>query len=400
MSDCTLRSLVLVSYGYPCNADPSWYPFVQRLAHAVARTGVKTRVLAPLPFHLAWRSRDAVSSIEKTKDGDVVQIRRPRYVSLSDRHIGKWNTAMVGREGFYRAARKAMVSAGCGRPAAFYGHFLYFGGEAAVRLGQEFKVPSFPMVGEGLLNTMDAFGKKRGRKHFAAATALMANSSCLARLVERDLGVCRERIGIFPNGLDHQLFFPRDRQLMRREHGLPDELFLVACAAKQDWLKGPIRVGQAIDGLSGVGGVFLGSGTHPPKSPNIVFNQPVTPEGVPELLSAADIFVLPTAWEGCCNAILEAMACGLPIISSEGEFNDDILNPQVAVRVDPMNVGAIRQAIVSLRDDSARRCSMGLAARQWSQRFEIGRRTRAVLDFMAQWRTRWERDGLPRATTL
>lgn len=393
-----LKSLAVVSHGYPCKADSLWYPFVQQFSHAVAHAGVTTRVLAPLPFHLAWRGRDAVKYIEKTEKGAAVEVYRPRYVSFSNRRLGRWNTAMIGRECFYRAAQRALVLAGGQLPDAFYGHFLYSGGEAAVRLGKALDLPSFPMVGEGLLNSMEPFGKERGQRHFAAATAFLTNSSCLAQLVMRDLGAHRERIGIFPNGLDHGLFYPRDRQSMRRKYGLPEELFLVVTVAKQDLLKGPIRVGQAIDGVSGVGGIFLGSGSHPPRARNVVFNQPMERKSVPELLSAADVFVLPTAWEGCCNAILEAMGCGLPVISSEGQFNDDILNSDVSIRLDPMNVEAIRLAILSLRDDPVRCRNMGLAAQQWSQRFAVARRTEAVLAFMAEWRASRERTALPRAT--
>jgi glycosyltransferase involved in cell wall biosynthesis len=379
-----IQNLDIVTYGYPCNTNRIWYPFVQEFAHAVARAGVKTRVLAPLPIHFAWRSRDSEKYVENTARGGLVEVYRPRYLSLSSRGVGSWNTALVGREGFYRAARRVLNSTMVGRADAFYGHFLYLGGEAAVRLGQLYGVPSFPMVGEGLLNSMDPFGKVRGRKHFAAATAFMSNSSCLAQQLQRDLGVEGGQIGIFPNGVDHQRFYPRDKTAMRRKLGLPLDRFIVICVAKQDLQKGPIRVGEAIQGLGGVGGVFLGTGLNPPQTDNILVNHPAGHDQIPEWLSAADVFVLPTTWEGCCNAIIEAMACGLPVISSQGEFNDDILNEQVSIRVDPMDVAAIRQTIVYLRDNPARRLQMAESALDWSRRFDVGQRAHDMLKFMVE----------------
>jgi hypothetical protein len=70
---------------------------------------------------------------------------------------------------------------------------------------------------------------------------------------------------------------------------------------------------------------------------------------VPEYLSCSDVFVLPTLAEGCSNAIVEAMACGLPIISSNLPFNTDILDESNAILIDPMKVEEIAKAIQVLR---------------------------------------------------
>ena len=105
---------------------------------------------------------------------------------------------------------------------------------------------------------------------------------------------------------------------------------------------------------------------------------------MPDLLAAGDVFVLPTLVEGSCNALVEAMACGLPIVSSVGEFNDDLLADDMSIRVDPLDVAAIRAAIVRLRDDAALRARMAGAARERAQRFDVDRRAQNVLDFMAR----------------
>jgi glycosyltransferase involved in cell wall biosynthesis len=143
-----------------------------------------------------------------------------------------------------------------------------------------------------------------------------------------------------------------------------------------------VRVGEAIRGLAGVKGIFLGKGPNPPQGDNIIVNQSVPHEQVPEWLSAADVFVLPSTFEGCCNAALEAMSCGLPVISSDGAFNDDILNQDVSFRTDPLDVPAIRQAVIRLRDDADLRVRMGLSALSWSEGFDADARARSILDFM------------------
>jgi glycosyltransferase involved in cell wall biosynthesis len=264
------------------------------------------------------------------------------------------------------------------------GHFLYLGGAAATRLGAAMGIPAFPMVGEGQLNSVEDFGLERARRHFSAATAFLPNSSCLARPLEENLGVSQERIRVFPNGINHRVFFARDKRAMRNALGLPQDRFLVICVGHQDLQKGPVRVGEAIGGLEGVRGVFLGAGPNPPQAENILFNKPVPHERVPEWLSAADVFVLPSTYEGCCNAALEAMACGLPVISSIGEFNDDILNERVSIRVDPLDVSAIRSAIICLRDNPRMRDEMRRGALEWSARFDVDRRAQDILRFMEE----------------
>ena len=110
----------------------------------------------------------------------------------------------------------------------------------------------------------------------------------------------------------------------------------------------------------------------------------VTHEEMPALLSACDVFVLPTLIEGSCNALVEAMACGLPIVSSTGEFNDDVLDESMSIRIDPLDVAAIRAAIVRLRDDPALRARMAAEALRRSRLFDVDDRARRMLAFMAE----------------
>ena len=74
------------------------------------------------------------------------------------------------------------------------------------------------------------------------------------------------------------------------------------------------------------------------------------------------VFVLPTLHEGCCNAIIEAIACGLPVISSDLSFNWDILDKTNSILIDPNDVDGIACAIKLLKDDVQMRDSLSEGA--------------------------------------
>jgi glycosyltransferase involved in cell wall biosynthesis len=193
-----------------------------------------------------------------------------------------------------------------------------------------------------------------------------------------------EKIAVFPNGTDPRLFFPRDRKEARTRLGLSETARLVAFVGRFDEGKGPNRVMAAIEGLDDTFALLMGEGPMAVDGERIAFKGVVKRNMLPWYLSAADLFVLPTTGEGSCNAILEAMACGLPVVSSRGAFNDDILNADVSIRVDPMDVGQIRGAIAALLSDGARRQHMSDCCQEWSRHFSIEERAEGIAKWIGQ----------------
>ena len=99
-------------------------------------------------------------------------------------------------------------------------------------------------------------------------------------------------------------------------------------------------------------------------------------------MNCADVFVMPTLKEGCCNAIVEALAMGLPIISSDGAFNDDILNDHNSIRLDPNDVDAIATAIKRLKDDIGLRQRMTDYSLSRHADYTIEGRAKRILNFI------------------
>ena len=143
---------------------------------------------------------------------------------------------------------------------------------------------------------------------------------------------------------------------MRDKYNLPQDKFIVAFTGHYIERKGPLRLLAALENIAPekkVAGVFVGSGEQEPFGDSVLFKGRLTHAEVPEILSAADVFALPTLNEGSCNAIAEAMACGLPIVSSDIEAIREQVTEENAIMVNPQNVTEIQQAVEKLVDNKS-----------------------------------------------
>jgi len=79
----------------------------------------------------------------------------------------------------------------------------------------------------------------------------------------------------------------------------------------------------------------------------------------------ANLFVFPSRHEGMPNAILEAMACGLPVIASSIAGNEElVIDGETGLLTHPEDPDALRRSLIELLENSDRRQQMGLASRQ------------------------------------
>lgn len=380
-----MESILFITSGYPTEFVQR-YTFLDNLVCAMADKGVDCTVIYPVSVTHALIRREKLPPkewVRTTHAGNHVQIFSPRIITLSTpvnmqvrRLVTRFNNAQFQRavDGIIR--RKHL------KFSVAYGHFISPSGITAAWVGKKYNSLSCLAYGENTSYTVDELGEERAQKLLQDISAVVAVSSDNAAFLREHKIVRSEIIKVIPNAVDREVFHPFDRQKARAKHGFPQDAFIVAFVGYFTEIKGSKRLSAALEKLPGVYSIFIGNGEHAPTCSNILFKGNVRHDEIAELLSAADIFVLPTIAEGCCNAIVEALACGLPVVSSNLPFNDDILNDQCAIRINTNNIDAIAEAIARLKDNADLRAQMSIAALEKAETLEIGQRTRRILEWI------------------
>ena len=103
---------------------------------------------------------------------------------------------------------------------------------------------------------------------------------------------------------------------------------------------------------------------------------------IPEILTAVDLFALASHVEGMPNAILEAMAAGLPVVATRvGGVPEVVVDGQTGLLVPPQDDAAMARALMRLIEDAPLRQSFGLTGRRWvREQFDLAATRQKTVD--------------------
>ena len=373
-----------------------WYPtqtnngcvFAKHLICAMADMGYDCVVIAPramTPGSLRGANRAPYFRQERTAQGSPVRIYMPYFLHLTSRR----ETMGLSMDNHLRSVM-GVIRREKLRPRLVYGHFLYQCGLTAARVGEKLGIPSYCACGENSLRLQpdsrpyaDGMAHHRWREIIRKLSGIVCVSGNNERLL-RENGFIDDsmKTGVFPNGVDESKFRILDRAACRRELGLPEDAFIVVYTGAFTANKGVDRLSRALEGCENVYSLFMGQGPLEPDCDRILHKGRVPNDRVAAYLNAADVFVLPTRGEGCCNAIVEALSCGLPVISSDLPFNDDLLDERNSIRIDVESVDEIRRSILRLYRDPGLRKELAEGARRSAENLNIKTRAKRILEFM------------------
>jgi len=174
---------------------------------------------------------------------------------------------------------------------------------------------------------------------------------------------------VINNGIDQQKFSPgRSFKNIRAELGIPADVVLVLFIARFTAHKQPLTLirafREALRAMPGMRLLMVGDGDQREEGLQLVSELGLEAavsfqafrQDVPDILAAADIFVLPSLWEGLPIGLLEAMAMGKAVIATEVDGTKEVVRPgENGLLVEPGNVSALAAALVKLGGDPALR---------------------------------------------
>lgn len=365
-------NILVVTPDYP-DRYKVHYPFVKQLVDEFARQGHHCFVIAPYSI---TKNKRRYQEIDKTSDN--ITILRPNYLSFSNFRVGKFSPSLY----FRQMAIKRALSHLPVNPDVVYCHFW----ESALEgysYSKENGIPLFVASGESCVSTLLNDKQIPSDLNDYVSGVICVSTKNMEESVSLRL-ITEDKCLVKPNAVNGRLFKKLDRNDCRQKLGFPQDAFIVSFVGAFIERKGVLRVAKAIKQIKGepVYSCFIGRGRQDPDCDNILHKGGLLHEDIPVYLNASDVFVLPTLAEGCCNAVVEAMSCGLPIISSNLPFNWDVLDEDNSIMIDPQNVDAIADAIVRLRDNKQLRDQMAESSLQKASSLTIDQRASDIIEFI------------------
>lgn len=326
---------------YPNEVQPNLGIFVKQRMSRVARS-VDLKVVAPVPwfpfagiFKEKYRVRPSFLELQ-----DGVEVFHPRFCLIPK--FCKWMDGLLlfcSTVWTIRKIRKEFQF------DIIDAHFVYPDGFAGVLLGKYFKVP----VTITLRGTINRLIDKKIIRVFVKwalkkATKILSVSQYLADLaISKTPQASSSKFITVPNGVDITKFKPIEKKTARKRLNIDTGLQVLVSVGGLVERKGHHRVLNILPDLIkeipnllyiivGGGGVEgdmkeelkrLVEQMHIEK--HVRFSGEIPHAEVSVYLSAANIFVLPTRFEGWPNVFFEAMSCGLPVVTTDICGNSEIV---------------------------------------------------------------------------
>jgi glycosyltransferase involved in cell wall biosynthesis len=346
---------------FPNPCEPGCGPFSRSRLQALAETD-EVIVIAPIaPFDYDNPNRRGLGrrSVPVQRRDDKLTVRHPAWVYFPR------NVALNGLclavsllWPIWRLRRKF-------RFQLIDAHFGHPEGVAAWLLAQFFRCPYLVRLhGNELVNSRYRLRRALIARALRGAARLVAVSDELRGLAI-SLGADPDKTKVIANGVDSGVHYPRERTRLRQALGLVDDRPVILSAGRLVEFKGhqhaigAVRVlrdqGMNVE-LAIAGGTGRGLPSYEQDLRKLVFRYRledsvrflgwIPPENLAEWMCAADVLCLASRREGCPNVVIEALACGTPIVATDvGMVRKLIPSERYGFVVPPENADSLADAL-------------------------------------------------------
>lgn len=385
-----LRVLTFASL-YPSEARPRHGVFVEQRLRQLVQTGeISARVVCPVPWFPARSARFgqyaefARVSREETRHGIVV--RYPRYPVVPKIGMSIAPALMAAAS---LPVLKKQIHSGFDFDL-IDAHYFYPDGVAAVRIARRLGRPVIVTARGSDINVFPRYALPRRQILRAARDSdrvVTVSRALKDRLCE--LGVPDEQVVVLPNGVDLELFSPSDRVEARRRLDVDGDVILSVGNLVE--AKGHHLAIEALRQLSRATLIIVGEGGLRPRleqrardagvAGRVRFAGAVKHEEISGYYNAADALVLASSREGMPNVVLEALACGCPVVATRvGGIPEVVSESDCGVLIDDRTPGAIA---CGLQTAMERHRDRG-AIRQYAKRFGWHETSRRQLELFRE----------------
>jgi glycosyltransferase involved in cell wall biosynthesis len=249
-------------------------------------------------------------------------------------------------------------------PDIILSFFLYPEGYAALQIGKALSVPVAAMaIGSDVHSIGDWFSAMRTKAVLREADFLFAVCDDLRKKAIA-MGASPQKTRAILNGCDLSVFRPMDRLEARHKLHIDPASEVVVYIGRMDLKKGLRELVEAMTSLHpgrpNLHAFLVGQGPDSPliesaiQASNAAGYIHALPacrfDDVAVWMTAADLVTLPSYMEGCPNAVLEALACGRPVVATNVGGIPEITSDDCGRLVAPRDSGALAQALASVLD--------------------------------------------------
>ena len=383
-----VRTLLFSSL-YPSCARPIHGIFVEtRLRELLQRGGVESRVVAPVPwFYSSARrhgERGAMARTPLRETWNGIDVLHPRYALIPK--VGMSSSPLLMALGA-RHALRTLIDEGFDFDL-IDAHYYYPDGVAAALLARWFGKPLVITARGSDVNLIGQYAVPRAMMRWAARQASMSItvSQALAQNLVA-IGAPQHKVAVLPNGVDGERFRPEPQAAARQRLALEGGPWLLSVGNLVALKRHELVIAAlallrrqhpdarlAIVGAGPLGGDLAARCRDAGLESAVVFAGAVSQSELRWWYSAADLLVLASSREGWPNVLLEAMACGTPVLAScVGGVPEVVTSGVVGMAIEIEDVqslcAAMKTMLASSHDRGAiRRYALGMGWDKTSQR--------------------------------